>query len=61
MKDKIKNGYFFVCKKLWYLRVGSRCYILPLDMSEEVCFVMFKNITEEGIQAIFKPNGERVE
>lgn len=61
MKDKIKNGYFFVyCNEL-HLRVGSRCYKLPLLLNEAVIYTMFKNLKEELITEVFKPNGERVE
>lgn len=61
MKDKIKNGYFFLYLNKWYLKVGSRCYRLPLDMKEPIFIIMFKNIKEEDIKLVFKANGERVE
>lgn len=61
MKDKIKNGYFFVYCKDWYLRVGSRCYKLPLSVFEKIELIMYKNIKEESVTKVFKPNGERVE
>lgn len=61
MKDKIKNGYFFLYLNDWYMRVGSRCYLLPLYIDKPAFIIMFKNIKEEGIKMVFKSNGERVE
>ena len=61
MKDKIKNGYFFRYLNHWYIRVGSRCYHLPLYYDKPNFIIMFKNIAEEGIKMVCKPNGERVE
>lgn len=62
MKDKIKNGYFFI---YWdnnaYIRVGSRCYRLPLKKEDFVLYVMFKDILEDGVKAVYKANMERVE
>ena len=60
MKDKIKNGYFFVYCKEWYLKVGNRCYKLPLSVFEKIKLIMFKSIKEEEITKVFKPNGERI-
>lgn len=60
MKDKIKNGYFFIYCGKAHLRVGSRVYILPLE-NDQVVYTMLKNLKEELITAVFKPNGERVE
>ena len=60
MKDKIKNGYFFKYDDDIWMRVGSRCYWLPLRIKGQAC-ILFKYIDEEGIQEVFKPNGERVE
>lgn len=56
MKEEIKNGYFFMYENELYLRVGSRAYIYV----EFGCYKMFKYIEEDKIQAIYKPNGERV-
>ena len=61
MKEKIKNGYFFVYCGEVHLRVGSRCYLLPLLLNNEVTYTMFKDIKEELITVVVKPNGERVE
>jgi hypothetical protein len=62
MKDKIKNGYFFI---YWdnkaYIRVGSRCYRLPLQQEDLILYVMFKDIVEKKIKHVWTPNGERVE
>lgn len=45
MKDKIKNGYFFkynLCGEHQFLmRVGSRCYFIPLYSVRDL-YVMFK-------------------
>lgn len=61
MKDKIKNGYFFMYGKNWFMRVGSRCYMLPIGYDDIQLFYMFKQIEDKKIKAIVKPNGERVE
>ena len=61
MKDKIKNGYFFQYQDKVYIRVGSRCYRLPLKQTDVFLYTMFKDILESNIRAVFKPNGERVE
>ena len=61
MKEKIKNGYFFLYGDYWCLKVGSRCYVLPLDYEEPTLLYMFKDLDEKKIKAIVKPNGERVE
>ena len=65
MKDKIKNGYFFMyAAGMTYkilLKVGSRCYILPLYETRIKNFILFKDIQEDKIDQIYKPNGERVE
>ena len=57
MKDKIKNGYFFMYEDGIYLKVGSRAYKIENNIS---C-IMWKYIEEEKIIAICKANGERVE
>lgn len=60
MKEKIKNGYFFTDKYATYMRVGSRAFCLPIYDYDHYYYVMFKNIKEEDIKAVFKANGERV-
>lgn len=64
MKDKIKNGYFFFYlignRYEVLLKVGSRCYILPLTEANINKLILFKNIEEDKIDSIFKPNGERI-
>lgn len=57
MKDKIKNGYFFMYKDGVYLKVGSRAY----KIQSEIKCTMLKYIEEEKILAIYKANGELVE
>ena len=59
MKDKIKNGYFFECNNVMWMRVGSRCYMLP-TVNGKLYHEMFKNIEESKITKVFKPNGERI-
>lgn len=60
MKDKIKNGYFFMYDNDIWMKVGSRCYMLPLYHRGQSC-LMFKYIDEDYIQEVWKANGERVE
>lgn len=57
MKDKIKNGYFFMYDGYIWLKVGSRTYRVYKDTK---C-ILFKNIDESKIKAVYKANGERVE
>ena len=57
MKDKIKNGYFFMYDGCAWLKVGSRTYRVYKDTK---C-ILFKNIDESKIKAVYKANGERVE
>ena len=65
MKDKIKNGYFFkynLCGEHQFLmRVGSRCYFIPLYSVRDLYVMFKKDIVEEFILEVYKPNGERVE
>lgn len=57
MKDKIKNGYFFIYDNQIFIKVGSRTYRVYKDTR---C-ILFKNIDESKIKAVYKANGERVE
>lgn len=61
MKDKIKNGYFFIYDHDTYMRVGSRCYFIPILYIRGGKYIMFKDIDEDYIQAVFTANGERVD
>ena len=54
MKEKIKNGYFFIYKDGVYLKVGSRAY----KIQNEIKCIMWKYIEEEKIHAVYKANGE---
>lgn len=69
MKDKIKNGYFFIYNGDKCLRVGSRVYFLPIEEKSIIYshhflysyrYMMFKNIEERRIESVYKANGERV-
>ena len=63
MKDKIKNGYFFKyeCEQEIWLKVGSRCYLLPIYRFPYPYMKLFRKIEEEKIIAIYKANGQLVE
>ena len=62
MKDKIKNGYFFMYGEDVYLKVGSRCYYLPLfEELDKPFLILYKHLDESKIKAVYKANWERVE
>ena len=60
MKEKIKNGYFLLYDNRWYLKVGSRCYMLPIEFDEPTTLIMFKDLEEEKIRMVAKPDGKGI-
>lgn len=56
-KKAIKNGmYFQLINKEYYIKVGKRCCKLDIKNT-----IMFSDVSQEEIYAIFKHNGKLLE
>lgn len=55
-KSLIKNGMCFLYGINYYLKVGEKCVKINLQNLNNN--ILFKDIDEDNIKCIFKPNGQ---